>query len=228
MWEQDKAETTERYLARWRLYGYDPRTLGWNKDCQWVRFAAAFEGLQEDEYSSILDIGCGFGDLLQFLRLRGWAGRYIGVDLVPELIREAAARHANDPDAEFVSDDGESYAPAQPCDLAIAVGVFNHRVKQGNLDFIRAMVGRMWQSSSRVLVCDFLSTSSDVERRQPNLYYADPQEIFALASSYSRRIQLHHAYMPFEFQVKIWRDDSFTVAQPVFAPYSHMARGQKE
>jgi hypothetical protein len=38
------------YRKRWLEYGYDPRTLGWNKDCQWVRFEAAFEGVRPDEY----------------------------------------------------------------------------------------------------------------------------------------------------------------------------------
>jgi hypothetical protein len=30
---------------------------------------------------------------------------------------------------------------------------------------------------------------------------------------------IHHAYMPFEFQVKIWHRDGFGEGAPVFAPY---------
>jgi hypothetical protein len=77
-------------------------------------------------------------------------------------------------------------------------------------------------------VCDFLSTSSDVERRDCKLYYADPARLYQLASGYSRRIMIHHAYMPFEFQVKIWHDDSFQIPVPVFAPYSRLASAQTE
>ena len=63
MRDQDIAETQERYRKRWLEYGYDRRKYGWNKDCQWVRFEAAFEGLRPDEFGSVLDVGCGFGDL---------------------------------------------------------------------------------------------------------------------------------------------------------------------
>jgi SAM-dependent methyltransferase len=228
MWEQDRADAQERYRDRWRQHGYHPSTLGWNKDCQWVRFEAALEGLREEDFGSVLDVGCGFGDFLLYLRARGWKGKYVGVDLVPEFVAEAAARHAGDPQAEFVYDDGTNYSPAEPCDLAIAIGVFNHRVQQGNLEFVQSAMERMWACSRRVMVCDFLSMSSDPERRQSHLYYADPQQILALAAARSRRVMVHHAYMPFEFQVKIWHDDSFTVPQPVFPPYAGLASRQTE
>lgn len=226
MREQDIAETQERYRKRWLEYGYDPRTLGWNKDCQWVRFEAVFEGLRPDEFGSVLDVGCGFGDLLAYLRCRGWKGRYVGVDLVSELIEEGRRLHSADTGSEFVCADVAKFAPDQPCELVVAIGAFNHRLAQGNLDFIRETMEKMWAMSSRAMVCDFLSTSSDPQKRSSHLYYADPGEIFALAARHTRRVMLHHAYMPFEFQIKAWHDDRFTVAEPVFEPYSPLADKQ--
>ncbi len=223
MWHEDRIDTEERYRNRWREYGYDLRTLGWNKDCQWVRFEAALEGLGEEEFGSVLDIGCGFGDLLSFLRVRGWRGRYVGIDLVPELIEEAVVRHGGDENARFMCDDEENLSLSEPCDLVVAIGIFNHKLKQGNLDYIRLMLTRMLNLSRHIVVCDFLSSSSDCERRKDNLYYADPKDIFSMAARHSRRVILHHGYMPFEFQIKIWRDDSFESARPVFSPYADLA-----
>jgi SAM-dependent methyltransferase len=226
MWEEDKAEVRERYRSRWQAYGYDPRTLGWMKDCQWVRFKAAFEGLAEEDFGSVLDVGCGFGDLLYYLRYHGWKGRYVGIDLVPELVHEAGVRHGDDSAAEFICGDVGTLTYAPPCDLAVAIGVFNHVVKQGNRDFIQATLDRMWALSARSIVCDFLSTSSDPDRRKSNLYYGDPADMYQVATRYSRRIMIHHAYMPFEFQLKIWHDDSFSLSEPVFSRYSDLARRQ--
>jgi SAM-dependent methyltransferase len=228
MHEQDIAETKERYRKRWIEYGNDPRTLGWNKDCQWVRFEAVFEGLRPDEFGSVLDVGCGFGDLLSYLRWRGWKGRYVGIDLVSELIQEACRLHSQDAASEFVCADVARVSPDQRCELAVAIGAFNHRVVQGNVDFIKETMEKMWTLSSRAIACDFLSTSSDPERRAPNLYYADPVQIFAMAAHYSRRVMLHHAYMPFEFQIKAWHDDQFTIAEPVFAPYVALTHKQSQ
>jgi len=45
--------------------------------------------------------------------------------------------------------------------LVVALGVFNHRVEQGNVAFVRETFEAMWKASKNVVVCDFLSTSSE-------------------------------------------------------------------
>ena len=226
MWRQDRVEAQRRYRERWLQYGYAPQTLGWNKDCQWVRFAAAFEGLCEEDCSSVLDFGCGFGDLLTFLRGKQWRGRYTGVDLVEELMVEGAKRHSSDPLASFVYSDLEDFSSKDKAAMAVAIGIFNHRLHQDNVDFAKNAIRHMWEASTNVVVCDFLSTSSDPDCRRDDLFYADPRQLFEIARSFSRRVMIHHAYMPFEFQIKIWHEDSFSTSTPVFAPYSSLARAQ--
>lgn len=228
MTEQDRTETKDRYTRRWRQCGYDSRTLGWNKDCQWVRFQAAFENICEADCHSVLDVGCGFGDLLDYLRQTGWRGRYVGVDLVDDLLAEARRRHADDTSAEFVCDDIQLFRWTQTYDVAAAIGVFNHRLHQDNLTFIRETLACMWKLTTKVVICDFLSMSADPEHQQSNLYYADPRQLYAIAAAYSRRVMIHHAYMPFEFQIKMWHDDAFLAEAPVFQPYRHLASAQTD
>jgi SAM-dependent methyltransferase len=223
--ERDRVETCERYRSRWLEYGYDPRTLGWTKDCRRVRFAAALEGLRPEDYATVVDLGCGFGDLLDDLRARGWQGRYTGVDLTPELLNEAARRHAADDRATFVCGDFQHLDLPQS-DAAIALGVANHRLHEGNLAFTARTVEKMWSITNRVVVCDFLSSTAEPARRRDDLFYADPNDIYRLVSRYSRRIMIHHAYMPFEFQVKVWHDDSFEPSPPVFRPYTRLAASE--
>lgn len=228
MTDEDIAKTCARYRKRWLEYGYDPRTLGWNKDCQWVRYAAVFEGLRPEDFGSIFDVGCGFGDLLVFLRCQGWEGQYLGIDLVPELIDQARLLHAQDTASQFVCGDAAGFSPQHGFDLAVALGAFNHRIAQGNLEFIRESIDKMWAISSQVVVCDFLSTCSDPQKREPHLYYSEPAEMLALATRYTRRVMVHHGYMPFEFQIKMWHANQFEVSAPVFSPYLMFARKQSE
>lgn len=228
MQQEDQDELRGRYRTRWESYGYDSRTLGWTKDCQWVRFKAAFEGLRQEDFSSVLDIGCGFGDLLGYLRGTGWQGRYRGVDLVEELIQEGRRRYAEDTASEFLCADAGLIDGSQKSDMAVALGIFNHRLRQDNLEYFRETLDTLWRVSSRVVVCDFLSTSSDEKLRREDLFYADPATIYRIASGYSRRLMIHHAYMPFEFQIKIWHDDCFETAAPVFRPYADLALAQTE
>src|SRR3990172_3106137 len=79
MLEHDRSETIARYRERYRQFGYDPRTLGWNKGRQQARFAAVLDALGRD-FASILDVGCGFGDLFGHLTTLGWRGDYLGGD----------------------------------------------------------------------------------------------------------------------------------------------------
>src|ERR1700680_3801966 len=123
MWDEDVTELRNRYRERFAQYGYDPRTLGLHKHGQRARFAAVLEGLRDQDYSSVLDVGCGFGDLLDHLRRRGWQGRYTGVDLVPELIDEARRRHDKDDAASFECADVTVAAREARAVMAVAIGV---------------------------------------------------------------------------------------------------------
>ena len=62
----EKLATIERYNKRLKKYGYDSRTLGWFKGRQPIRSEVVSE-IGELDNCSILDVGCGFGDLDRFL-----------------------------------------------------------------------------------------------------------------------------------------------------------------
>lgn len=54
---------------------------------------------------SILDLGCGNANLLEYLRRRGLQGRYTGVEFSEPLLEAARAAFARDPAADFVRAD---------------------------------------------------------------------------------------------------------------------------
>lgn len=55
--------TKERFTERYELHGYSPLSLGWDStQSQQVRFRKLISAINFDS-KSILDIGCGFGDL---------------------------------------------------------------------------------------------------------------------------------------------------------------------
>jgi SAM-dependent methyltransferase len=212
---QDREDTIARYRRRYAAFGYDPRTLGWNKGRQAVRFAAALEGIGLG-FQSILDVGCGFGDLFGFLSRQGWQGSYLGVDVVPELIEEGRRRYGPS-GARFECRDITAEGRDETAEVGVAIGLFNHKLRGQNVTFIQETLSALWRHTSVALVADFLSATAD--RPREDLYYAEPAELIRLAQRWSRRVVLHHGYMPFEFNIKIWHDDSFSVEAPVFEDY---------
>src|SRR5215470_4834967 len=80
------------YAGKVREYGFDHRGLGFRtRSSQQRRFAALLE-LGDLDGASILDVGCGFGDLLPYLESRGLRCLYTGLDACEPMIERCRQR----------------------------------------------------------------------------------------------------------------------------------------
>ena len=204
--DADRRATIERYEDRLRNYGYSPRTLGWGEHGrQEVRFAVLAEHALAHPGSSVLDVGCGFADLYDFLAARGWRGSYTGIDIVPGLLEVARERH---PDLDLreadVTADGAGLAPH---DFVIASGICNARLTSGdNRTHTVEVLGAMRRLARVAASIDFLSTHVDFAK--PDAWHTDPGWALETAKRLTRRVALRHDYMPFEFTLTLFSDDA--------------------
>jgi SAM-dependent methyltransferase len=202
----DRADYVERYERRLREHGHSPEALGWGRlGREQVRFSVMAAAIEEVGAKSVLDVGCGFADLHDYLRGRGWQGLYRGIDIVPGLLDQARRR---EPGLDLELADLSAYRPGeqQVVDVAVASGVFNARLSHdSNAEHIARSVRRMFELS-RVAICvDFMSTQVDFQH--PDGWHTDPAWALDLARSMGRRFRLRHDYMPFEFALIVYRDD---------------------
>jgi SAM-dependent methyltransferase len=216
----DRADYVDRYERRLREHGHSPETLGWGKLArEHVRFAVMADVVREVGAASVLDVGCGFADLFDYLVQEEWTGRYTGIDIVPGLLAAARRRH---PTLDLHEADVATFQPANASgfDVVVASGVFNARLRSGdNREHIARSVERMFALCRRAICVDFLSTYVDFE--QPDAWHTDPAWAFALGRGLSKRLRLRHDYLPFEFALIVYRDD----AHPgnVFRPFDGAA-----
>jgi SAM-dependent methyltransferase len=213
----DRESIIERYTRRFGTHGYSPKTLGWNKGNQDIRFDVLtsqynFRGKR------ILDIGCGFGDLIGTLGAKyGEDFLYHGVDLVPALIEEARRLHSRS-NATFSCADILDESFAGEYDYAIASGIFNHKLKAvTNYTVIEAIASKALRLARDGIAFDFLSDK--VDYRHAHTFHSSPEKILGLAYRFSRNVVLRNDYMPFEFSVFINKDDSFSEHSSVFNLY---------
>jgi len=76
--------------------------------------------LQFGRSASVLDLGCGNAHLLEFLRDRGFRGRYVGVEFSEPLLGAAQRTFAHDPEASFLHDDVNTLeSVGVRCDIAV-------------------------------------------------------------------------------------------------------------
>jgi SAM-dependent methyltransferase len=211
----DRAAYVERYERRLRRYGRSPEALGWGTlGREHVRHSVMAAVIEEVRAESVLDVGCGFADLHDHLRDRGWQGSYHGIDIVPGLLAEARATR---PELDLQQADVAAYREGEHevFDVAVASGVFNARLdSERNPQHIARSVRRMFELSRLAVCADFLSTHVDYQH--PDGWHTDPAWALDLAAGMSRRFRLRHDYMPFEFALIIYRQDEH--AGNVFEP----------
>lgn len=196
-------KTKKRYNNRLKKFGYDPKTLGWLKGRQGIRFSALTE-IGDLNNSSIVDIGCGFGDLYGFLQHKKYQCRYIGLDLNPELIRYGKMKY---PKAKFEVFDIEKDPISGIYDWAIISGLFNFK-RENNLKFIEMMLHKIFNSCRKGVAVDFMT--SYVDYKVKNASYTSPEQIFKICKKITKRVSIRHDYMPFEFCVYIYKNQNMT------------------
>ncbi len=89
----------------------------------------------------------------------------------------------------------------------ISSGVFNHR-KTTDYTFIKKSIKKMFDSCSKGVAVDFISSYVDFRNR--DVFYAEPETLFRFCKSLTKRVILRSDYMPFEFCVYLYKDDSKT------------------
>ncbi len=189
------------YSDAFQKHGASIAALGYPKGAQDVRFQAISQiGPLED--TSILDVGCGFGHLLDYLRARSINARYTGVDITTPMIDTARRLH---PEADFRLLNILDAPLSERWDWVFLVGAFNATpALTGWWEFVQDMMRRMWDLCNLGIAADFLSSYVDFQK--PGSFHADPAQVFSFAKSLTRRVSLRHDYMAYEFMVYLYKD----------------------
>lgn len=156
---------------------------------------ARFRLLSRQIYDSdtVIDIGCGFGDFLPFLRQGGFKGQYIGLDFVEEFIAVAKDRN-RDEDAHFEVFNVLGPKPLPQADYAVQSGIFNNAMGSGeNRRLLETTLTKMAESTRKGFAFNFLSTY--VEFTDPTLFYFDPGEVLGFCRPLAPFVSLRHDYV---------------------------------
>ena len=193
------------------------RQVGWRDEAaQHSRFEQFVRAIRHgpEESFSVADVGCGLGDLLPYLRERGFESfRYSGYDILPEMIAAASACHQGG-DAAFrqIGDLGE----IDCADYCFASGIFNAKLGHDDEEWwshVQLCIRAMAAKSGSAAAFNMLSTYSDEEKRDCSLHYADPARVFDWCKrEISADVALLHDYGHWDFTI-VLRFDRPTPAE---------------
>ena len=171
------------YEANRKFHGAEAARLGATTEVLWKggpasqrsRFAQIVRAVPQWNGKSVLDVGCGFADLYDYLSETGRQVSYAGVDLCEPMIERCRERH---PQCEFHLG-GVLELPADQfrCDIAVGCGIFAFPNPDWE-NYLLTTVRHMFALSREAVVINFLSSYSQAP--SPESHYADPAATLGL------------------------------------------------
>lgn len=215
--KESEKQIIDYYKSKFKKHGYSPKSLGWDKGKQDLRFFSLTNRFDLQKFS-ILDIGCGFGDLNAYFVKNDISNyEYLGIDIVDDFIEEASKRYGSS-NAQFVNESIFEYEFNKNYDYVVSSGIFNHKLIEkhdgGGYGFIREVMSRAIKNCNIAISFDFLSDKVDYQL--DHTFHSSPEKILEMAYSFSRNIVLDNSFFPFEFCVTIYKDDSFKKEDTIF------------
>lgn len=185
-------------------HGDSPQALDWgSRISQNKRFEVLCDILPLSRPFTVLDVGCGLGDLQGLMK--NWFNQpftYTGVDISPKMIELAREKY---PGVNFKVHD-----MAKPLnmnfDYVLLSGTLNKRIADTAEQYTWALqvLRNCWATAGLGLAFNMLSTYAD--HTAPDDFQYQPSKIFEFCMGLSRWVKLDHTYMPHDFTIYMWRD----------------------
>jgi SAM-dependent methyltransferase len=203
------ANVAQYYAAKLAQHGPVARGVDWNgEQSQTQRHRQFLRLFGEEREASVLDLGCGYGDFLDFLRLQGFTGTYMGYDISPEMIAAARQIHGDGDDRIW----RVGAFPLETADYAIASGILNVKGEvsvEKWREYVFETIDVLANAARRGFAFNVLTSSSDPVLFKSNLYYADPVEMLSYCiSRFGGSVALMQDYALWEFSILVRKADA--------------------
>jgi SAM-dependent methyltransferase len=190
----DKLRSYKKSFAK---YGPTPKALKWqSQKAAEQRYRQIISGISFNG-ESVLDVGCGFGDLIPWLKKSGKIS-YTGIDLMPEFIKVARERY---PEYCFIVGNYFHNPLKEKFDIIIACGCLNSNVKD-NLIWRQKAIKTMFEHSCKAVIFNMAGCHPQpTTAAKSNVWFADSVEILKYCLTLSPKVIFRSHYAKREFTI---------------------------
>ena len=181
-----------------QLHGPNWRGLGWQSQRSQRRRFAVLSEVGPLANARVLDIGCGVGDLYNYLLRRRIPVNYTGFDILPEMVAHARRRY---PEAQFEVRDVLQGLGPERFDYVLCSGAFNVNFGR-NLIAVQEVLAELLRGCSRGVAINFLSTRA--RERDAILFNYEPETLFAYCQTLTPHVRLLEGYLANDFTLYLY------------------------
>jgi SAM-dependent methyltransferase len=184
----------------------DHRALGWEtQEAQSKRFEVFLKNTDLRK-KSLLDVGCGLGDLYGCLKSLRIPVNYMGIDILPEMISKAKQKY---PEGLFVLENifdktrEKEVFPEKSFDVIFSSGLFNLNTEETNSMLRKALI-TFRELAKEKIVFNLLSDSSP-NKEDEYCYYSQKyiDNLLRLLKFSKNHITYLTGYLPNDFTIII-------------------------
>lgn len=178
--------------------------LGWeSEEAQQLRFDVLLDNT-ELEGKRLLDVGCGTGNLLEYINSKGINVKYTGVDILDEMVIKAKSKQL-DADFRYVDIFKENVFKPASFDVVYTSGIFNLNLGN-NKEFLANALELFFSLSCGTVVFNLLHYASP--DREDKYFYFHPDEVKQILSGFSgllAKTKFVEAYLKNDFTVACYK-----------------------
>jgi 2-polyprenyl-3-methyl-5-hydroxy-6-metoxy-1,4-benzoquinol methylase len=198
----------EHYEATFREHGATSRGVDWGADqnrlaLRYDRMLDVARGVLDPDWS-VLDVGCGFGGLLEHAQARGISPTYHGIDMSESMLDWGRKRF---PEARFDCSDVLAMAGENAFDFVICNGILTQKLDTPGLEmdaYANRIIRQLFKLARKGAAFNVMSTK--VNFFAENLYYRNPAELLAWCiTDITPHVRLDHSYPLYEFTVYLYK-----------------------
>ncbi len=190
------------YDARVTSYGLSPSTVGWKDFAQQeLRFDILTSDIDLNG-KKVVDIGCGFGDLANYLDSKGInVEEYIGVEVSKKMLEIAKKNTLTKLNAKYMNANIFKDPMNITVDFALMSGLLNLRQSTNSAtEILQSFLLKIRPIVTQGLVFNLLTDEVDFE--QPHHLHYNPSTAQLIVRDFFKDVYIKKDYGLYEFTVK--------------------------